>query len=160
MKIISGGQTGADRAALDAARTLGFETGGWAPLGYRTDEGDDPSLAEYGLKQTQTRDYPTRTRLNVKSSDATVIFMKRRSAGCALTYRACQGYGKPCLILTPEGDPKRLLRFVVENRVKTLNVAGHRERTCPGIYASVYNIVINAFKGVAGAIDNPTSDDM
>ncbi len=81
-KIISGAQTGADRAGLDAAVELGLETGGWIPHGGRIDEGNHPELIPlYGLKETFGPDYPTRTLNNVLDSDGTVLFGNMNSPG-------------------------------------------------------------------------------
>ena len=77
MKIISGGQIGADIAALRAAKRLGLETGGWMPKGFRTKDGDHPEYAqEYGMMETQTYDYPRRTKLNVIEADCTLRLLR------------------------------------------------------------------------------------
>lgn len=83
MIVISGGQTGADRAALDAARHAGLPTGGYAPSRYWTERGPNASLAEYGLKAGGSLFW--RTEQNVLQSDATVVFRTHTSPGSDLT---------------------------------------------------------------------------
>ena len=84
LRVISGGQTGVDRAALDAAFELALECGGWVPAGRRAEDG--PVDARYPLRETAAGDYETRTRLNVRDSDATLILTRGRpSGGTALT---------------------------------------------------------------------------
>ena len=138
-RIISGGQTGADQAALRAAKHLGYQTGGWAPRGWRTQAGPAPWLGiDYGLVQASTSGYAERTALNVKQSDATLILGYPGSAGCNLTQRLAAGtYKKPWYWLRLDQDirnPEEILRdwiFKVEGTV--LNVAGNREENHPGI---------------------------
>ena len=83
--IRSGGQTGADQGALCAGHLLDIPTGGWAPLGWRTDDGPEPGLAAFGLVEAGSADYPTRTHLNVRDSDGTLIFGDIDSPGSKLT---------------------------------------------------------------------------
>ena len=83
-KIISGGQTGADRAAIDLAIKLNIPHGGWIPKGRKTESG--PLPLEYRLKEMNTSDYPSRTKLNIIDSHGTVIFSRGRlTGGSALT---------------------------------------------------------------------------
>lgn len=139
--IISGAQTGADQGGLRAAKALGIPTGGWAPKGFRTEEGPAPWLCqEFNLDEHDTEyDYEPRTRLNVSIADATVIF-GRRSRGSNLTERVCQQTGKPYLWVADPLKPSETLRFrlwVARVRPETLNVAGNRESRNPGIGAHV-----------------------
>lgn len=129
-KIVSGGQTGADRGALEAATELNIETGGWCPKGWKTEAGTDLSLKAFGLKETNGSDYSVRTRQNVVESDGTVIFGNTRSAGSGLTISFCEAIGKPYL-LNPE--PGELREWIAENAITVLNVAGNRESRTPGI---------------------------
>ncbi|MFW5955765.1 MAG: putative molybdenum carrier protein, partial [Rhodothermales bacterium] len=93
-KIISGGQTGVDRAALDASRSLGLELGGWCPAGRRAEDG--PIDRSYPLKETEDADYATRTRKNVVDSDGTLIVSPGPlSGGTKLTRELAEGYGRP-----------------------------------------------------------------
>ena len=130
MKIISGGQTGADRTALEIARELGIETGGYAPLGWKTDEGPDPSLAEFGLQQCNFPSYRIRTRLNVQASHGTVIFGDTESPGCTCTINDCLVYERPYI---ENPTVKELVDWMCLGQIAILNVAGNRRRTNPQI---------------------------
>jgi len=130
LTIISGGQTGADRTALEIARELGIETGGTAPLGWRTDEGPDPSLADFGLVESHWSGYRVRTRTNVLSSHGTVIFGNADSPGCTVTINACLVYARPYLI---NPTVKELVDWMCLGQIAILNVAGNRKRTNPQI---------------------------
>lgn len=93
-KIISGGQTGADRAALDVAIKLGIPHGGWIPKGRRTENGILPD--KYQLKEMPTASYPKRTERNILDSDGTLIFSRGAlSRGSALTRRIAKKLDKP-----------------------------------------------------------------
>ena len=95
VKIVSGGQTGVDRAGLDAAIALGIDHGGWCPRGRRAEDGRIPD--SYQLKETPQRDYSVRTEQNVVESDGTLILYRRRlSGGTALTFRLAQKHNRPC----------------------------------------------------------------
>lgn len=138
-RVISGGQTGADRAGLAAAKDAGVATGGWMPKGFRALDGPHPEFAElYGVQEHASDRYPPRTSLNVKESDATLRFATDWSSpGEVLTLRMCKGYGKPRLDVTPGGHltPADVAAWLVGNNVRVLNVAGNTERTSPGIEA-------------------------
>src|SRR5947209_12411896 len=98
LKIVSGGQTGVDRAALDVALELGLPCGGWCPKGRLAEDGVVPD--RYPLDEAPTASYPERTRLNVRDSDATLVLSwGAPQGGTLLTVRACQGQGKPHLVL-------------------------------------------------------------
>lgn len=147
-KIISGGQTGADRGGLDAALHLGLERGGWCPKGRRAEDGVIPE--SYPLSEHESSDYPPRTYANVKESDATVIFtLGPLERGSELTRFFCEKQNKPWLHLNlKEFDSKqaasRLKFFLKKNMVGTLNVAGNRESRSPGIRARVEEVVLMA----------------
>lgn len=141
-KIISGGQTGADKAGLVAARMLNITTGGLAPKNYKTEAGSDKDLKDvFGLDQDTVEGYQHRTEENVKSADATVIFAERVSAGSTLTARYCVKLEKPFIVM-PLAD--QLVKFLEENNVKTLNVSGNRESVSPGISVRVIDILKKA----------------
>lgn len=143
-KIISGGQTGADRGGLAAGKTLGLQTGGTAPPGFMTDAGRDFSLhLKYGLLEGEydPRTYPKRTRRNVVDSDGTVLFGRMGSPGCSLTIRCCRDHRKP-YIVNPTHD--KLREWVVEKNIHVLNVAGNRERTNPGISTRTLDTITTA----------------
>ena len=155
--VISGCQTGTDQGALAAARELGLATGGWVPRGFRTEAGPRPDLAAlYGLKEHWSPSYPPRTRLNVASSDATLIFGDDRSPGCLLTARCCRELGRPyhrcpwypLTLLKPEHHLAEFLEFLELNRTGMLNVAGNREETNPGIFEATRTFLLIALRGI------------
>src|SRR4051794_27102312 len=99
MKVVSGGQTGADQAGLRAAKAAGIETGGWAPLGWETEDGPAPWLASFGLEECPRRGYQARTEANSRDSDGTLWFGSTDRQGYGATVAACRKHGKPCLIV-------------------------------------------------------------
>jgi len=134
-KVVSGGQTGVDRAALDAARSLGLPHGGWCPRGRRAEDG--PIDAGYPLEETPTDDYAERTRWNVRDSDGTLVLTRGRpSGGTALTVGLARRQGRPLLVLdlTARPDAGDVARWIHEAGIGVLNVAGPRESQKPGIY--------------------------
>jgi hypothetical protein len=137
MKVISGGQTGADRAALDAARELGLPTGGQAPANFWTENGPDRTLATLGL--TAGGSLAQRTVRNVVAADATLIFACRPSPGSDLTARVAAQHRKPCCVVDPFAATARdeVVAFLTRHRPAVLNVAGHRESKARGIYDRV-----------------------
>lgn len=136
LRIVSGGQTGADRAALDFAIAHKIRHGGWCPLGRVAEDGRLPK--RYRLKETSSSYPAVRTRWNVRDSDATVIFSmkKRLSGGTKLTEVFARKYDKPLLkIAAPGRNAARSLEaFIRKNEVRILNVAGPRESGQPGVY--------------------------
>ncbi len=128
-KVISGGQTGADRAGLEAAKKVGMETGGYCPKGYLTEKGSDKSLKGFGLIQTESKDYTERTEMNIKCSDGTVVFSRTDESGnvtgigTLLTLKIAKDSGKPVLI-NPESE--EFAEWIVRNNIRILNVAGNR----------------------------------
>lgn len=137
LKIISGGQSGVDRAALDAAISLGFSCGGSCPRGRLAEDGPIPK--SYPLKELRSPSYAARTRINVEDSDATLVLCDSEpSGGTALTIDLAMNCAKPLLVV--DLNTKRALRiddlvaWLVSNDVKILNVAGPRESGSPGIY--------------------------
>jgi hypothetical protein len=134
-KLVSGGQTGVDRAALDVALELGLPCGGWCPKGRRAEDGPLPE--HYPLRETASADYPTRTALNVRDSDGTLILTCGESdRGTALTARLAERYRKPYLALdlTRRPDPQEVRTWAAAHGVRVLNVAGPRESSQKGIY--------------------------
>jgi hypothetical protein len=138
LQIISGGQTGADRAALDTARSLGIPTGGWAPLGWATEEGRDESLRDYGLQECPTDGYPARTFLNVRDADVTVWFGTSDSRGMQCTERATVAYAKPFL---RNPTAPELAAYIRDHNVRVLNVAGSRATRNHAIAAHVFTVL-------------------
>jgi len=141
-RIISGGQTGVDRGALDAAIELGIQHGGWCPRGRLAEDG--PIAEKYLLRETETSDYPVRTELNVLDSDGTLIlFLHRLFGGTELTRRLAAKCGKPCLLvkLGKTADPLLVRRWIRRNDIHVLNIAGPRESSCPGISQAAHDFV-------------------
>src|SRR5688572_16393419 len=136
-KIISGGQTGVDRAALDVAIALGIPHGGWCPRGRVAEDGQIP--ARYQLTETESGDYAIRTQLNVRDSDATLILTRGPlSGGTAHTSRQAQIHGRPCRVvdLAASCEPqtiRRWLQSLATDAPIVLNVAGPRESGAVGI---------------------------
>jgi hypothetical protein len=131
IKIISGGQTGADRTALEVARELGFPTGGVAPLFFKTENGPDLTLRDvFGLSESQSPSYSVRTKANVQIADVTVWLGKTGSAGYVCTKKAIDLHKRP-FVLCPSAD--ELLEWVLARRPKTVNIAGNRRSHNPGI---------------------------
>jgi len=144
-KIISGGQTGADRAGLDAGKFLKIPTGGYCPKGYLTENGYDLSLKSYGLVETESGLYEERTLKNVLFCDGTVIFCNEDvegniiGLGTTFTHQLCVQYKKP-VIKNPTG--KQFIGWIHKNKIKILNVAGNRESQFPGIYDKTKKFLI------------------
>lgn len=135
LKIISGGQTGVDRAALDTALENNLPAGGWCPKGRKAEDGPIDSL--YPLKETTSDKYQVRTELNVRESDGTLIICKGTpSGGTALTIKKAGEHGKALLIvdLQKQPAPEPALQWLLDNNITTLNIAGPRESQSPGIY--------------------------
>jgi hypothetical protein len=133
-KIISGGQTGVDRAALDVALAMGLECGGWCPKGRRAEDGRIPS--RYPLAETDSTSYSRRTRRNVRDSEGTLILSRGAlRGGTLLTQRAAANLGKPCLSVNLD-EPAAVAGirdWLSEHSIRILNVAGPRESQSPGI---------------------------
>lgn len=145
-KMISGGQTGVDRAALDAAIELGIAIGGYCPKGRRAEDG--PINPGYPLIETPSADYPERTALNVRESDGTLILARGvPSGGTALTRNMAGQHAKPCLVidLDTQGDPRAVGIWLARHGIRTLNVAGPRESTNPGVYRQAIEFLRRAF---------------
>jgi hypothetical protein len=138
MKIISGGQTGADRGALEAAKECGVETGGYAPKGYLTEQGFDVSLKSFNLIDSGL-DYVRRTELNVKDCDITLWFGNRDSAGFAATRRACIKYDK-FLIDVTKWNQREIYQLI--KMFNIINVAGNRESHNKGLQEKVKTMTV------------------
>lgn len=158
-KIVSGGQTGADRAALDWALKRGVAHGGWCPKGRLAADGPLPE--HYLLRETDSTGYRQRTKLNVRDSDATLIFNTGVLDGGTLqTARFAQTLGRPHLVaqldeLDKEGVVRRIRVWLTEGQFGVLNVAGPREEKRPGVYACVAALLDACFRGSTAAdVDN------
>jgi hypothetical protein len=141
-RIISGGQTGVDRAALDAALTLGLPCGGWCPQGRRAEDGRIP--VRYPLRETPTARYPQRTEWNVRDSDGTLVLTwGSPRGGTALTIGLARRLGRPCCVVdlarlvesTTERDAelRRVRGWIAGARIRVLNVAGPRGSEAPDV---------------------------
>ncbi|MEO2026136.1 MAG: putative molybdenum carrier protein [Fuerstiella sp.] len=148
-RIVSGGQTGVDRAALDAGLDAGIPVGGWCPRGRRSEAGPIPE--HYPLKETPARTYAVRTEWNVRDSDGTlVIVLNEISSGTKLTLAAARGLGKPFKVvhLRPEDEPglfttenplndqiESVVEWLHALRIRVLNVAGPRGSSHKDVYS-------------------------
>jgi len=128
LKVVSGGQTGVDRAALDAARAAGLPCGGWCPKGRLAEDG--PIDSAYPLVETPSADYAQRTEWNVRDSDGTLVVARGRpKGGTALTVNLARRHGKPLLVvdLSQNPSPEEVSRWIEAGGIRVLNVAGPRE---------------------------------
>ena len=145
MKIISGGQTGADRAALDAAINLGISHGGWLPRGRKTEDGPLPQ--RYGLQELESAKYRDRTEKNILASDGTLILsFGSLTGGSALTEALAIRHNRPCLYLDLElinqAQAATIVKdWLLEHRIDIVNVAGPRASGEPRIYQAVFEIL-------------------
>jgi hypothetical protein len=143
--IVSGGQTGADRAALDWAIEHGVPHGGWCPAGRRAEDG--PLDVRYQLMETEGEGYRARTVRNVRDSDATLIVNLGELEGGSLeTLRIAERRGKPVRVVQADAPPDEsdivsLRAWLGAVRVGRLNVAGPRESKRPGIYAATLGLL-------------------
>lgn len=173
LTIVSGGQTGADVAALQAAKECGLQTGGVAPADYITTAGAKPELgSEFGLQQlikskaSLSQMYVTRSKLNVDQSEATIAFRLQPSVGTDKTIGYCRDQSwkavrgpnpssvyRPCLVIKDVGDEEKaaelVVKFLKAHNFSKVNVCGHRDDVTAGItdfQARVYRILVIAFK--------------
>ena len=152
VEVVSGGQTGVDRAALDAALDLGLTVSGWCPLGRRAEDGSIPG--RYAVRETPTSDYAQRTEWNVRDSDATLILYRGAlTGGSARTAEHAARYGRPLLALDLDAapDPVAAVDWVRRHGVRVLNCAGPRESGAPGIYAEARPWLVAFLKALAAA---------
>lgn len=148
-RIVSGGQTGADRGGLDAAIALGIEHGGWCPRGRRAEDGTIPD--HYRLDETTSREYAVRTERNVVDSDATLIVTRGApTGGTALTADVARRHGRPLLVVdladVAFDDAVELVRdFVAGHAVVTLNIAGPRASKAATLQRDTCELLCAAF---------------
>jgi len=151
-RIVSGGQTGADRAALDAARALGVETGGWVPRGRWAEDGRVPERYP-SMKETDSSEPAERTECNVRDSDGTVVFSHGElSGGTRWTVEVSGRLHKPLLWLDLSTQPVetaavRLLEWTAAEGIEVLNVAGPRASEDAGIHRAVRAVLDVALRG-------------
>ncbi len=140
LTVRSGGQTGVDRAALDAALAASVPVTGWCPAGRRAEDGPIPE--RYPLTETPRTEYAQRTSWNVRDADATLILARGPlEGGTAKTARSAEGQGRPLRVVDLAAEPDTTAAaeaaavWIQEMGTRELNVAGPRESTAPGIYA-------------------------
>lgn len=160
-RLISGGQTGADFAGLQAARDAGIPTGGTAPKGWRIclpdgSDGSNPKLADFGLVEHESPSYPPRTRKNVADSHGTVWFGFDASPGAKTTFAACRQYDRP-LIINPSVE--ELKEWIQRHHIEILNCAGNRESDFnPGIFQATYSIMFEVLSSLHSASFSAVKD--
>lgn len=144
-KIISGGQTGVDRAALDVAIKLNIPHGGWCPKGRLSESGKIPQ--KYLLQETESSDYSERTLLNIKDSDGTLILVPtvpiKVTDGTILTLQEVDKQQKPFLVidLSKKIEIDLIADWIKDNCIETLNIAGPRESQSSGIYQKSFDLL-------------------
>ncbi len=146
-RIVSGGQTGVDRAGLDAAILMGLAHGGWCPRGRLAEDGRIPP--EYRLEETRSADYPARTEQNVIDSDATLILYRGRLfGGTDLTCRLAAKHARPLLVVNLQNEPgvSQVHRWLAKHDVRVLNVAGPRESSANGIRDQALEFLCRVFE--------------
>lgn len=153
-KVISGGQTGVDRAGLDAASAAGIPTGGYCPKGRKAEDGTIPE--KYLLQELEAPEYHVRTEKNVVASDGTLILNKGcLSEGTKLTYDYTVSHRKPCLVVQLDVDdgtePAQVAGWLRGERIAVLNVAGPRESKCSsGVYGEALSFLARVFALLKG----------
>jgi hypothetical protein len=134
-RLVSGGQTGVDRAAMDAAMAAGISVSGWCPKTRKAEDGVIPEI--YPLTETPGAEYDQRTEWNVRDSQGTLLLISGTIFGGSLhTKNCCQHYDKPFLVvdLSETANFDEVVTWLALNNVHILNVAGPREGHCAGIY--------------------------
>ena len=153
-KVISGGQTGVDQAALVAAHKLGIVISGWAPKGFRCENGIIPKKYADHMCEAPNSDYPTRTEMNVVDSDATIVYCYdvKTSRGTKLTIELCKKHKKPWFDMVSETqmfedneDGYDYFASLLEG-FGIVNVAGSRESRFPGIFDASRDRLIEIFR--------------
>ena len=142
-KIISGGQSGVDRAALDAAVNVGLKFGGYCPKNFDAEDGKIDS--KYQLTETKSHRNEFRTIKNIKESDGTLIIYQSHPEkdGTLLTINMAKKMNKPYLEIQPNNkNYSKVHDWIRFNQIKTLNIAGSRESNCPGIYNATKKMLL------------------
>lgn len=159
--VVSGGQTGADRAGLDAALQLRIPCGGWCPKGRRADDGPIP--AHYPLHESSKSNYLQRTEWNVRDSDGTLLLFWQLlipKGGTAQTRDFALKHRKPCLEIdvSTEPEPSQLAAWCAANAVRVLNVAGPREGPeCP-VYRASLSFLLDALPACTCTLPGPVEE--
>jgi hypothetical protein len=145
-RIVSGGQTGVDRAALNAAIALGWEHGGWCPRGRRAEDGPIP--LRYELSETDAAQYRIRTRQNVLDSQGTLILYRHElTGGSLLTEQLARRHGRAVLAVDLEQGVAlgEIAGWLRTHQIEVLNVAGPRESSAPGIQEQAQQLLLFLF---------------
>lgn len=138
-RVISGGQTGADQAGWRAAKRFGIPTGGWMPKNFRTEDGLHSEFAKlYGAKEHSSPAYVGRTIANIQQADTTILFGSTVTPGSRLVIRHATNTKHPVLCIRSRQSTSEVYALAEEIRleirhVRSLNVAGNRESSAPGI---------------------------
>lgn len=145
-KVISGGQTGVDRAGLDAAMKAGIPAGGYCPRGRVAEDGAVPDT--YPMIELTNGGSAARTEKNVMESDGTLILnVGRLSGGTRFTLECARKHHKPCLVLQLERDTETepVMQWAKEHRIRVLNIAGPRESKCAGLHERAFAFLCRLF---------------
>lgn len=152
LKVISGGQTGADIAGLRAARRCNIATGGWAPKGYGTERGPKPYVLGriYGLREHSSEEYPPRTLENVLAADMTLIIADRWDSGSRLTAKMALRAHKPAMHIGSDDcvtldSFKEVSSWIVKRPHCIINIAGNRESKSPGLERLAEKFLVELF---------------
>ena len=157
-KVVSGGQTGVDRAALEVAMFLDIPHGGWCPKGRRAEDGPIPAI--FQLTETSSFNYAVRTEKNVVDSDGTLIlFRDLITRGTGLTVKFAQRHKRPHLCVdlaafdiddeeATEESASKILNWLANENINVLNVAGPRESTTPKINSQSHTLLLNTFADI------------
>ncbi|OGU18634.1 MAG: hypothetical protein A2X85_17500 [Geobacteraceae bacterium GWF2_54_21] len=155
-KVVSGGQTGVDRAGLDAAVNAGYPIGGYCPKGRLAEDGTIPE--KYPMIEMDTAEFCYRTEKNVQDSDGTLILNKGKlTKGTKLTHQYAAKHGKPSLVVQLDDaeiiKPEHVVRWIEGQHINVLNVAGPRESKHPGgIYAEAFEFMERVFSLIKDAV--------
>jgi Circularly permutated YpsA SLOG family len=145
VKIVSGGQTGVDRAALDVALKHGIECDGWCPAGRLDEVGPIPD--RYPVKELEDGSFAERTLQNVNDSDGTVIvYFEELCGGTKFTLQCCRELKRPHKLIdaakkSPKAAAESIVDFVRKQKIDILNVAGPRQSEWPGGYDYVFRVL-------------------
>lgn len=152
IKIVSGGQTGVDRAALDAALECGAVACGWCPVGRKAEDGAIPD--KYPLRELEGAGYRQRTKRNVVDSDGTlIIYFAQLSGGTEQTVVFCIKEKKPYLLIdaTELDDTRaveRTTQFITKHSINVLNVAGPRASSEPKAHEYTFNVISKGIRNL------------
>lgn len=157
LKIVSGGQTGVDRAGLDVALAMGVPHGGWCPKGRRAEDGRIADV--YQLRESDARDYAVRTEQNVMDSDGTLIlFRDQVTGGTRLTRNLAVKHRRPQMrIDLQQADSlsqieiarAEIFKWLKQHQIRVLNIAGPRESSSPGIHQQALSFLSQVLESVS-----------